>query len=203
MTADGCGRDACGTKDCGCHTGRTRLGGVLMLVAVLIVATVAVYALFWDSPGSSGDKSAERSELNLDNHLRIAPELLSFEQVDGFPVTVEGPSAIALGPDGRIYVAGSRAVEILDVTGRPAGSITLDSPATCMAVAGEGTPEPGRVYVGAATHVMPYGADLKALKKWPVTDEKSVLTAIAIAADDIFVADAGRGSCCVTVPTAS
>jgi len=193
MTADGCGRNACGTKGCGHHAGGTGLGGVLMLVAALIVAAVAVYTLLWDSPGGPGDKSAERSELNLDNHIRIAPELLAFEQVHGFPVTIEAPSAIALGPDGRIYVAGSRAVEILDATGRPAGSIALDSPATCMAVAGEGTAEPGRVYVGAATHVMPYGADLKALKKWPVTDEKSVLTAIAVAADDIFVADAGTG----------
>ena len=70
-------------------------------------------------------------------------------------------------------------------------SIALEVPADCLAVASPQHAAPGRLYLGVADHVETYEGG-KRTATWDSFGEKSVLTAIALAEQDVFIADAGQ-----------
>ena len=107
-------------------------------------------------------------------------------------VALQEPTAIALDAVGRIYVAGDQAIEVLDSTGKSTATIRLDDVPACLAVAGPVDAHTGRVYVGLPRHVAVLSEQGELVQQWPELPAKSTLTAIAVAGDNVFVADAGQ-----------
>jgi hypothetical protein len=97
---------------------------------------------------------------------------------------------LATGPDDRIYVVGDHAVQILAANGSPESVIPLKAEATCVAVGGADHVEPGRIYVGAGGNVEVIDAGGQKAAVWQVPGDSPVLTSLAVAARDIFAADA-------------
>jgi len=100
--------------------------------------------------------------------------------------------AVAAGADGRIYLAGDRAVRILPAGAatRPARGvreIALDAEPQALAVAADGT-----VYVGLADHVQVYGAGGARQAVWPPPGEGALLGSVAVGESDVFLADIGN-----------
>jgi len=99
---------------------------------------------------------------------------------------------IALDAEGRLYVAGSERLRILDAEGAEAAIIETEGRPTCVAV----DDTAGRIYVGLRTRVRTYARDGRLLADWGTAGagpgQLAYVTAIAVDGPDVYVADAGN-----------
>jgi hypothetical protein len=99
---------------------------------------------------------------------------------------------VAVGPEDRIYVAGDMAIHCYEIDGKLVSKTDLEHEPTCLAVAGSGHAMPGSVYVGMKDHVETINPEGVVEAAWDAVEGKAQLTSIALAKDDVFVADAGN-----------
>lgn len=179
----------------GTHAARRSARTTIVLAAIVVPVAVAIgaYALLRNQPmGGHSTTLPARFQLDLDQQFTIPAALIGYKQQASIPIAMNDLRAIAVGPNDEIYVAGDHSIQILGLDGRAIGAIKLETEPTCLAVAADDFEEPGRLYIGSAQGVLIYGPDGTALGAWPSLDQKSILTAIAIALDEVFVADAGH-----------
>jgi len=114
----------------------------------------------------------------------IDPALIHYREVKGIETGMKDARGIAVASDGRLYAAGDHAIICFDTDGERQEEWAMDSPPQCLAVAGDGT-----VVVGSRKSITIF---TKELASWTVLGEKAYVTSLAIAGNDIWVADAGR-----------
>lgn len=167
-------------------------GGMAVTGVLLLVLGVGTYALFqMDSFGDGAGGEAKPFQLDLADQMSVPEELLAYSRTQVRETALKTPTAIAVGPDGTVYVGGDRAVEILSPDGASA-VMELEYSPTCLAI-GRGEQSVGHsLYVGAGRHVLVLGPGGEVKRQWAVGDAKTTLTAIAVTEEDVFVADAGR-----------
>lgn len=131
--------------------------------------------------------SSRRRELgdsfkySLEEYRMVDPALVLYEEIDPITPTIDGISALAIGADGQIYVAGEGAIETfpggkrIDVSGKP----------SCLAMDDDGV-----LFAGMRDHVEVYSSDGKKTV-WASPGGKAYLTSIALDDDHVYVADAG------------
>ncbi|MCH7555357.1 MAG: hypothetical protein IIC08_05130, partial [Proteobacteria bacterium] len=98
--------------------------------------------------------------------------------------------AIAVGPDHKIYVAGDKAVHIFQADGSRQAVIEVAGTPSCVAVGGIDHAQPGRIYIAVGRRIELFAADGKPVGTWDDFETNAILTSIALAKNDIFVADA-------------
>ncbi len=162
----------------------------VVLIAAITVAAVAVWAL--RPHGELGSGLPDTFTYRVDEYTAVAPELLRWREVQAIPAGLAQPRALALGADDEMFVAGDRAVVSFNAEGEPLGRIDLDAEPRRLAIAAQDHARPGRLYVVFRTHVEVYRTDGTRETAWPHFDTGAALTGIALAADTVFVADAGR-----------
>jgi len=117
----------------------------------------------------------------VEDYRKVDPALIRYTEVEGLLPTIGKLSALAIAPDGKIYVGGENGVEVFpDRTIRP-----LDGTPRCLAVDDEGT-----LFAGMQDHVEFFSRDWKK-SVWPSPGEKAYLTSIAVDDRYVYVADAG------------
>jgi hypothetical protein len=136
--------------------------------------------------------SPESFQLDLSEQLAIDPGLIRFRQVAELPLDLNEARAVAAGPEDRIYVAGDRAVHVLGPDGRQKLTIQLEGSPTCLAVGGADHVVPGRVYAGAEGRIELFDATGQPAGIWEGLGDEAMLTSIALAAQDVLVADAAN-----------
>lgn len=164
------------------------VGGMVCLAVV--VAVVAVVRM--DTWGGRGGGRPESSNQDRRKPHAIDPALIRYEQTGEISVAMQRLSALAVGPDDQIYVGGDKAIEVFDPGGARRWQIALDGRPNCLAVGGTGHAFPGRVYVGMADRVELLDARGAPEGTWDGLGEKALITSIALAEQDVFVADAGN-----------
>lgn len=123
----------------------------------------------------------------------IDPQLIHYEQTASFPVDLQEVHAVAVGPNDNIYVGGDRVCRLFsNVDHTKQLDIALQATPTCLAVGGKEHSLPGHIYIGFKDHVEVFAADGTSVAQWDRLDEKAIITSIAVADEDIFVADAGN-----------
>ncbi len=161
--------------------------GVLIALAI-VIAVVALVRL--DTTGKKG--SGLGKEYLYEIEAKIDPNLIIYEQLgEAFSAGLKAPTAIAVGPGGRVYVAGDEAIRVF-IEGPNSifssfGQIELLCAPRCLTVADD-----GKFYIGAKDHLEVYDNQGKQLASWGSLGEKAVLTSIAVSKKDVFVADAGN-----------
>jgi hypothetical protein len=155
---------------------------IALAVTLAVCAGIAV-VMFIDFQGQPWTEQPEE---------KIDPALIHYRQTAEIPLTLNAPQALAVGSDGRIYVGGDRAIHVLDPKGSKVAEIKLNYDPRCLAVANTDHKYPGRIYVGAADHLEVLDADCKPVASWDKLNEKALPTSIAVADNDVFLADAGN-----------
>ncbi len=110
-----------------------------------------------------------------------------FEETGLIELELEDAEAMAVGPDGRLYVAGKDAVAVFGEDDAEVARFATTGSAKCLTVAEDGT-----LYLGFQKHIEVMGGDGKVLSAWPEIDPRSYITSIAVLEDNVFVADAGN-----------
>lgn len=123
-------------------------------------------------------------EYSLDAFLDVPQEYMRYAEETAVDVSIEAPSSIAIGPDGRLFVAGERAVEVFSADGKSAAVWTLEASATAVAVAADST-----VFVALADHVEVCNSDGSSNASWTALGENALITGLAAAGENVFAAD--------------
>jgi len=166
---------------------------IKILVGILVAITVAVVALLrLDTTGKRGSGLGEEFIYDLKDLGKIDPNLILYEEATE-PITtaLESARAIAVGPGGRVYVAGDEVIRVFD-EGPNAnfsffGEIKLADAPRCLTVADD-----GKFYIGMKDHVEVLDDQSKRLAAWQNLGDDAVLTSIAVSKNNVFVADAGN-----------
>jgi sugar lactone lactonase YvrE len=124
--------------------------------------------------------------LDLDRHWKVDPKLVRYERVGRFRCPQPEPRRIALGSEGRLYVAAGKYVAILERNGTPAGDIACPGAPRAVALADD------QLYLASKSQVAIYNREGQRQAEWESPPGKPFLTGIAVGKNDVFVADAGN-----------
>jgi hypothetical protein len=93
---------------------------------------------------------------------------------------------VAVGPEDRIYVAGDKALLIMDSAGKTISKTDLEKPPLNVGVGADGT-----AYVSVTDHIEVIDAKGGRKASWPSPGPKSWITSIAVADKEVYAADFG------------
>jgi hypothetical protein len=172
---------------------RTGVSGIrlALAVALLVLGVAALAATFMAAQPANRDGLSDRFAYDIEQFKKTDPALIAYRELPGVKLNLAEPRAVAMGPDDRLYVAGDRQIAVYDAAGSELETIALEAEPRSLAVATADHAQPGRIYVGFNDHVEVYTAG-KRQAVWPSFGPQAVLTAIAVAPENIFVADAGN-----------
>ena len=165
-------------------TATVLLGG-LVLAGIVATAAVLVWVDPWGRLAGTEGRDGE-----FQRPRQIDPALIQYEQIGEIRLPMEQARALAVGPDDRVYVGGENAIHVFEPDGTRHSEISLSGRPTCLAVGGKEHRFPGRVYAGMTDHVEVVHVDGTTKKSWESSAEKALLSSIAVAEEDVFVADA-------------
>jgi hypothetical protein len=147
----------------------------------------AVTALRLTRPtGSAASSQDNPFAYDLDRYRKVDPKLVHYERVGRFRCPQPEVRRLALGPEGRLYVAAAKYVTILDRAGTPAGDIACPAAPRAVAVAED------LIHVAFKNQVAIYDGKGRRTAQWEPPPGRPFLTGIAVGGNDVFVADAGN-----------
>lgn len=159
--------------------------GVLLLVVPLGTVVLYAYVKQWSEARNRAQEAGAAYE---DTALRqIDPDLVKYREVGQLDTGLKGPRAIAVDSTGQVYVGGDKLVRIFSPTSQPVKDIPLSDSPYCLAVGTQ-----GRVYVGMKDHVEVFSPDGQRLAAWPSWGHRAYLTSLAVANNEVYVANAGE-----------
>jgi len=145
-------------------------------------------------------KEAAAEQARLDDAAALAaaipidPKMIDYRQVAAIATEIRVPRALAVDADNRIYVGGDKIIRRYSATGVWQADFPLSAEPRCLAVGG---PEPRspQIFVGLEDHVeviRPKDTQDAEVTKWASIGDHAAVTSIAVADDEVFVADAGN-----------
>jgi len=116
---------------------------------------------------------------------KVDPALVHYREAQALDTGLKEPRGLALAPDGEVLVAGDEKVRVFR-GGKASAEVAAGGPAHCVAAGAD-----GRIYVGLKDRVAAFDAAGKRAAAWAPLGDRAYLTGLAVAADDVFAADAG------------
>jgi len=121
---------------------------------------------------------------DISRFQKTDPKLITYEQVTRWPIPHKDAKRLAIGPDDRLYVCADKYINSLSRTGQLGMELTLSGPASCVAVAADGT-----IFAGLRDHIEVFDAKGVRTARWESPDPKTWFTGLAVGAQDVFAAD--------------
>jgi sugar lactone lactonase YvrE len=156
---------------------------------IVIIAAVAAgfcAVIFFDTTGQKGSGLPKDYVYDISQYAKIDPALILYRQV-GETIATGLKSTKAVAVRGDIYVAGDKAIVVLDKTGKVKEKIALDSEPTCLAVDDKG------LIAGLGKTIVVLDSQGKEQLRWAVPAANAILTSLAFNEDMVFAADAVNG----------
>ena len=163
-------------KQSACRTGE------LFAASVAVTAGAQVFARAVDR-----DPSANPFAYDVSSWEKTDPTLVRYQEVGRFKVANPEPRRIAVGPQGRLYIATRAGVSIIDGSGVLVDDIPVSAPARCVAVAADGT-----TFVGLRDRVEVFDPKGERIASWESPSKKTWLTGLALGEKDVFAADSAN-----------
>jgi hypothetical protein len=135
------------------------------------------------SPQASGIKDA--TDLNL--LTKIDPDMILYKEIyDPVSTGFKESRFVAVDTKDTIYLAGDKAIRILDTQGKLEDIIELAVSPFCLVMAGE------RFYIGTRDRIIITDKKGNVQKEWASLGANAWITSLAISENYIFIADAGQ-----------
>ena len=155
-----------------------------LVLAVAIGAGVVAFILF-DASGTKSTLGPEYS-YDIEQYAKIDPSLIVYQQI-GEPIKTdfEKTSVVAVGADGRIYIAGDEKITIYTSGFSVQTEVELKGEPTCVEVETDGT-----MVVCVKSDVIfinPTGVEID---RWTIPADNAILTSVVMDNENVFVADA-------------
>ncbi|HPO13370.1 MAG TPA: NHL repeat-containing protein [Candidatus Hydrogenedentes bacterium] len=157
-------------------------GWVWAALTVVVIALVVV--LFFTDRRKTPDTSFE---YDLSSYTQIDPKEVIFKEAGRIPLNVANPSAMAIGPDGKIYVGGENAVIVLNDEGKELARYAVKGTPGCLAAIPD-----GKLLAGMKNHIEVLDAQGSSVATWQDLGEHAWLTSIAVNDQNVYAADAGN-----------
>ncbi len=157
--------------------------GLLVCGAVVVVVVFGL-RFFSRMPKN---RTLKPEEITISSTARTNPALIRYREVKRIQVGMEKLYGIACGTDVRIYITGDESLLIVEKEGENVSWIQLEEPAMCIASGKDGT-----LYLGIAEHVEVYDSTGTRKAIWADLGSEAIITSIAVAGSDVYVADAGN-----------
>jgi DNA-binding beta-propeller fold protein YncE len=127
----------------------------------------------------------------------IDPALIRYRQERSFETGFREPRGLAAAPDGDVFVVGDRAIRRFAGDGTRRWAIAVGASPQCLAVAAAADRRHAAgadllIYVGMENHVEVFDGRGTPITVWATLGKQAIVTAIAAADQDVFVADAGN-----------
>jgi hypothetical protein len=114
------------------------------------------------------------------------PTLIQYQETATIQTGLKEVRAVASSALGQIYAAGDRSVVVFDSAQTRLKTIALSDAPRCLAAG-----EKEALFIGLKDHVEVYSPEGVRTGQWLSAGPNAVLTCIAVAGPDVFVADAG------------
>lgn len=137
--------------------------------------------------GTGGHSLGSEFTYDLSKFYKTDPALIQYDESAKIATGFKELRAIAMGPEDRVYAAGDQAVRVFSKAGERVSEFELDERPRCLAAAATGT-----IFAGMKQHVQVFNASGAQQARWKSAGSDAVLTAVAVAEKDVFVADAGN-----------
>ncbi|HOF17425.1 MAG TPA: hypothetical protein PK082_00835 [Phycisphaerae bacterium] len=171
-------------------TGRRGVSIKAVLTALLAagaLAALVVVVVRSDLFGERGrEKLGPEFQYDLDSLRRIDPARIGWRQTASFPAGVASPAALAVGADGRIYVAGGDEVRVFSPAGLQESAFRAGAAVAALAAGDD-----GRIYLAAGRRVEVRDGAGVLLTAWSPGGETSLPKSIAVHGESVAVADLG------------
>ena len=137
--------------------------------------------------GSGGRSLGKEYTYDVSKFFKTDPALIQYDEAAKIATGLKELSAVAIGPEDRVLAAGDKAIRVFSKTGERTGEFKLDERPRCLAAAAN-----GNIFVGMKDHVEVFDASGARQARWDNAGGDALLTAVAVAEKDVFVADAGN-----------
>jgi hypothetical protein len=168
-------------------TRRRFLEGTARGAGILAVSGGAIAVSMPPAGAASPGKEANPFALDMERLRKTDPKLIHYEEVGRFACPKPSPRRIAIGPEGRVYIAAESSVCVLDSGGARVSEIACSAVARCVTVAADGT-----VYIGVRDHVEVFDGKGKRVAIWDAPSKRAWLSGLAAGEKDVFAADSGN-----------
>ena len=173
----------------------------LVLLTVAFVGCGADNAPLPSAPQSADaamDGQARTDQARADEAVAIAaaepidPKSIGYEECRRFFTRTVSARALAVDALNRIYVGDNTEILRYSPGGEEDASFKSTVAPQCLAIGGKEHRYPGRIYAGLDDHVAVLDPGGRQIASWAGLGEKASLTSIAVAEDEVFVADCGN-----------
>jgi len=159
----------------------------IFIIAGLLLLVIVIVIMVRDLFSSKKEDQKNPYDYKLNELKKTAGKQIAYNEALSFRTGLEEIHAIACGAGDRIFVGGSKGVEIFEKDGKPAGKFGFEGFASSLAM-----DKKGDFFIGMQDHVEVYSPEGKLLKKWNGISPESFLTSIAVSDSFVFVADYGK-----------
>ena len=172
------------------RTGISKTDLIIALVVIVAVAVGGVVVVKMQKAGQGGSRLTGQVDYDSTDRGRIDSDRILYRRTAQFDTKLKTARAIAIGPTGKLYVAGDSVIRIYDNPNSPGShrDLTPPWPPECLTVAPDGS-----IYVADRQQVAVYNPDLTPKATWRVPGEDVFVSAIAVMDEDLYLADSGGG----------
>ncbi len=152
------------------------------------VCVAVIAALYFSLLARSDFPEPGRNVVLDDSAWRNVDEIETrYAETGQIALTVPEPHALAVGPAGRLYVAGKGTIAIFNENGVEEGQIDINGTPNCLTVAADKT-----IFLGIRDHVEVLDSTGAVEAVWENLGDRAYITSIAASKDAVFVADMGN-----------
>ena len=159
--------------------------GLILLIILLVVVIIIVIALDLRST-RVGNRSENKYELNMDELMTVDTTLIGYKEIRNYNIEADSPHAITFHQQ-KIYIAADGFLQTFNIQGNQLLKVTLPYEPACLDVA-----EDGNIVIGFINRIGFFNEDAELLWMGDTLGYRSVITAVAVKNQLIFVADAGN-----------
>ncbi len=157
---------------------------IFIFISLLVIVVVLV--LVAESRSNRiGNRGLNPFEYNYDEFKKVDPELIAYSEFKQIPLNFEYPTGLAVSGN-KICLVGDRVLRVIDAEGNEFLYLTLSDNVTAVAFKDE------VLAIGYEKKYEIRKMDGQLAYKSPVLSDSSVITSLALTADKIYIADAGK-----------